>query len=110
MSGTITNWIRTLVPVKFSNPETVATILELLDRLEKVRAERNTLVHGLWRNGREPGTADVQTFRWERHEVVQTHLVTRADLDDLIHEIRGIIEELGTLGERLGYLSGKPAA
>ena len=45
---TLTNWIRTLVPIRLTHPGSQKRINILLTEIDEARAERNALAHGLW--------------------------------------------------------------
>ncbi len=97
---TLTDWIRTLVPIRLSHPESQKRIKTLLTEIDEARAERNALAHGLWSTDTIPGSVAVQTVRWERSEVVKTEIWTAADLDELIDRILHISTELTFLRKR----------
>ena len=97
---TLTNWIRTLVPIRLTHPGSQKRINILLTEIDEARAERNALAHGLWTTDTPLGSVTVQTVRWERSEVVKTELWTAADLDELIDRILHISAELTFLRKR----------
>jgi hypothetical protein len=102
-SSTVTDWIRTLLQVPQIRRTGIGDLSELLSAISNTRGERNRLVHGVWSPGPEPVTAEIQTVRWDRSEIVQTELVTVADLNDLLHRVEDIMRELLSLGRRLGF-------
>jgi hypothetical protein len=101
--ATLTDWLRTLSQVRFSSANMVANLGKLFTNIDETRADRNALVHGLWKPGPEDGTAIVQTIRWDRREVVREELVTAADIDELVERIIDINRELLMLGNSLGF-------
>jgi len=102
-TSTVADWIRTLLIVRHIPHEPPAEIMELLKTVDGLRGERNSLVHGLWSPGHVAGSAEIQSVRWERSEVVKTELVTLADLDELSIEIAEATSELIALGQRYGF-------
>lgn len=70
------------------------------------RAERNTYVHGVWASGVELGTAVVQTFRWNRSEIIKHEITTAADIHELARHIDDLITELHMIGGKLGFPTG----
>lgn len=103
--ATVTDWIRTLAQIRFTNPNTLDGLGKLLTRIDETRAERNAYIHGLWVTDKsQPGTAMVQTIRWERREVVKHELVTSPDLDETVEAIEAIADELLMIGKKLGFL------
>lgn len=102
----VTAWIRTMLPVCLTHDESQNRIAELLNEMDQTRAERNTLVHGLWSADAEPGSVLVQTVRWERSEVVKTEVTTAADLNELIQRSLAVRQELNLLVKRLTEIRG----
>jgi hypothetical protein len=101
--STMTGWIRTLVPVRFTDPTTQDRILDLLTRIDEARAERNAFVHGMWTPGNVPHTAFVTSIRWDRREVMVNRVVGADDLHSLAETIGEIYEELVWLGRQAGF-------
>jgi hypothetical protein len=102
--STQTKWIRTLLNSHEHEAEQNKPVLELLNRVDDLRQERNELVHGMWDpSGCEPGTSQVTTTNLDRTEIMRTRLVTTQDLDDLCHEIDMWIEEYVALGRKLNF-------
>lgn len=99
-AATVTNWIRTIAPIRLSHHETQDRIAALLAEIDEARAERNALVHGVWGTNSNPGTVLIQTVRWERAEVVKSELWTLADLDELIDRLLPLRQELDSLIKR----------
>jgi hypothetical protein len=101
-ASTLADWARTLLPVKYQADESIDEIRSLLGEIDRLRAERNALAHGLW-SPHVPGSANVQTVRWERSEVIKIELVTVRDLEELAHDIDEAGNALAALGRRLGF-------
>lgn len=101
-ASTITDWVRTLLPVVYHDDESIDEILSLLSEIDRLRAVRNTLAHGLW-SRHVKGAAKVQSVRWERSEVIKIELVTVRDLKELAADIDEALQALATLGRRLGF-------
>jgi hypothetical protein len=106
-AATVTDWLRTLVQIKVKEDTSAKIILDLLTEIDAARAERNTVVHGVWRAHEEPGFGWVQTFRWERSEVVKNELWSLADLDAVAEDLMRLQLMLGNLGIKLGFLKPK---
>jgi hypothetical protein len=85
-ASTVSDWIRTLLRVKHIPNEPPEEIMSLLADIDRIRGERNALVHGLW-TPHVSGSAEVQTVKWDRSEIVKVELVTRSDLDELVIDI-----------------------
>lgn len=103
-ASTIVGWLRTLVEIKIKDAATAKVISDLLLEIDDTRQARNTIVHGTWRAGDSPQHAWVQTFRWERSEVVRSELWSAQDLQDIIDEIQTHQLKLSNLGIRMGFL------
>jgi len=103
-SSTVSSWLKTLTEIRISDLQSRSVILDLLNEIDHVRAERNTVVHGLWSGYEAPGFGIVRTMRWDRAEVARTEMHSIADLDALIAHIRSIQLGLGNLGIRMGFL------
>jgi hypothetical protein len=101
--ATLTDWLRVLSQVRFSNSNMVDNLSKLFTKIDETRADRNAFVHGLWKAGPENGTAIVQTIRWDRREVIRQELVTVADLNEIIERILEVIAELQMLAKSLGF-------
>jgi hypothetical protein len=99
-ASTISDWIRTLLRVKYDGEDPEVTTL--LSSVDGLRRERNALAHGLW-SPHVPGAAQVQTIRWERREVIKIDLVTVDDLRELAHDIDEAGRGLARLGQRYGF-------
>ena len=107
-SATVTDWVRTLMHMRFTNENTLANLTLLLNRVDELRAERNALVHGLWTTHMtDPSTAVVQTVRWTRAEVIKHEVVTVADLNELSNDIMEMLNELSAIGLQLGFIRSK---
>jgi division protein CdvB (Snf7/Vps24/ESCRT-III family) len=59
------------------------------------------LAHGLWTRGTQPKTAEVQTGKFDRPAILNTQLVTLADLDDLSRRLQSAILRLAELNSAL---------
>ncbi len=104
-SASIVQWIRTLIDVRLrTRPENFAILTDLLNEVDGARSERNTIVHGVWRAGDVEGAAIVQTFRWDRAEVIRDEVLSPPDLDDFIEELQQIQKRLKDAGVSLGFL------
>lgn len=101
-ASTVAAWIRTLLDVRGDTDSIAQEVRQLLQTIDELRSERNTLIHGLWAFD-TPDTALVQTVRWERAEVVKQEVVTLADLDELSTAISEALEALRALGARHGF-------
>jgi hypothetical protein len=100
-SSTICDWIRTLLQAP-NMPIEPPDVLALLGDIDKLRAERNALIHGTWAFD-EPGTALVRTIKWSRAEVINDTVVTALDLEELAAEITDALNRLRELGGRYGF-------
>jgi len=110
-NASIIGWLRTLLEIKVKDLNTRDVITDLLNDIDAAREERNVIVHGNWTAHPDPGFGWVQTFNWERAEVVRNTLCSVADLDAQIAELQRLQGELGTLGLRIGFLKPrKPKA
>jgi hypothetical protein len=87
-NSSITNWIKTLVEVRVQDPDPQKIILDTIIDIDETRMDRNTVVHGLWNTGTQPGFAHCQTLRWARAEVAKDEMWSLADFDELIDHIR----------------------
>ncbi len=101
--ATITDWLRTIIPFRFENDAAQRDLRELLSEIDKLRYERNRLIHGQWAIGPEPKTAIVQTVNLARNEIVLSNLVTASDLDDLRDRIQHALNKLIIVREKLGF-------
>lgn len=101
-ASTVSEWIRTLLRVRYVNSEPPSEIMALLTTVDELRSERNALAHGLW-TPHSPEAAEVQTVRWERSEVIKIELVTKADLEHLAQDIDDAIDAIAALGKRYGF-------
>lgn len=105
--STITDWLRTLAQIKIKEDAGRKVIMDLLAEVDAARSERNTYVHGVWNGHEEPSLATVQTFKWDRAEVVQTSVCSVADLDDVISHLETVQLMLGNLGLGMGFLKAE---
>ncbi len=96
--------IRALLSVHAHKEPATQDVIDLLNRADEMRAERNELVHGIWNAvGCEPGTALVNTANLDRAEIIRDRLVTIPDLDQLIHDIEAWIRDYAMLGVKIGF-------
>jgi hypothetical protein len=105
--------IRGILSVHANKEPGTDRILDLLNRADELRLERNELAHGLW-HASDPAdkTALVNTVNLDRSEIIRDRLVTVPDLDDLIIQIDDWITDYTELGRELGFpqsRGGKPA-
>ena len=101
-TGTLSEWIRTILDATEDYSDQANEIRDLLTEISEVRVERNTLVHGLWGLTPNPPSAIVQVIRLDRGTVVSELVVTRADLDALIHHICDLATALREVLLKLG--------
>jgi hypothetical protein len=108
--STLTDWIRTMVEVRFEDESTRSNFHKLLSRIDAARAERNIYVHGLWTKGDPPSLAVVTTVKWDRSEVLRDEVIGSDDLHSLLEEIDQIYRQLLIIGNNLGFhpLPSKP--
>jgi hypothetical protein len=96
--------IRALLGVHAHKEPATKDVIELLDRADEMRAERNELVHGIWDATKcAPKTALINTTNLDRAEIIRDRLVTVPDLDQLIVDIETWIKDYATLGAKLGF-------
>lgn len=94
-ASTISGWIRTQISFRQTPPDVDEEIRSILGEYDELRAERNSLVHGLWGTDKSnSGTATVQTVRLDRRVPVVDRLVTATDLDDLVDTTLRIYQRL----------------
>ena len=104
-AASIVGWLRTLCRIRVKNPDTVNTLVNLLNEVDDARADRNTVVHGTWFAFEDDaGYGYVNTMKWDRAEVSKTELWSADDLMDVIHEIENLQLKLGNLGLSIGFL------
>lgn len=97
-------WIRALLSSHDREQTERQYVLDLLNRAEELRQERNELVHGTWNaEGCDPLTCLVETVNLDRNEIIRARLITTHDLDDLSCEIDRWIDDYVELGRRLGF-------
>jgi len=85
--NTLISWMRTLIELRPMDDATRHTLENILTDVDNLRAERNNLVHGVWRVGHDPLSAIVNTAKLERRDIIQEPLVTPHDLDDIIGRV-----------------------
>ena len=101
-------WIRQLLKQMFVGQNGHQHMLAMLDRVDDIRKQRNSLMHGLWREGSTNNVALVQTVRTDRAIPIQHELITVADLADLLKDILAATCELEAFCSTLAEL-GIPA-
>jgi hypothetical protein len=102
--STQTKWIRALMSAHPHEDKNNQLVRELLIRADDLRSERNELMHGMWDTTNcEPDTALIETVNLDRPEIIRSRLVTTHDLDDLMREIDGWIDDYVALGRKLGF-------
>ncbi len=103
-TATQTRWIRGLMKLHPQEAERNKRVLKLLERADKLRGQRNELIHGLWdTTDCAPKTAMVQTINLERSEPVRSRLVTVEELNGLVVQIDQWIADYIKLGHELGF-------
>ncbi|UPJ52490.1 hypothetical protein IVB30_14740 [Bradyrhizobium sp. 200] len=96
--------IRALLSVHAHKEPATKGVIDLLDRADELRSERNELVHGLWHTmGCAPKTALVNTTNLDRAEIIRDRLITVSDLDQLVDDIETWVKDYATLGARIGF-------
>jgi hypothetical protein len=96
--------IRALLSVHAHEEPATNDVVDLLDRADEMRIERNELAHGIWNaTGCEPKTALINTANLDRAEIIRDRLVTVPDLDHLIQDIERWITDYATLGAQIGF-------
>src|ERR1700730_12246897 len=79
-------------------------VVDLINRADQLRSERNDYVHGIWNTeGCQPKTALVETVNLERKEIIKSRLVTPKGLNDLVVDIDCWIDDYVRLGRELGF-------
>ena len=101
--STLGDWIKALIQFRPTPPNLAAEILDALNQVDELRAERNVLVHGLWGTNCPPGAALVQTTRIERSEIIRDRVVTTADLDEFIDLALSVQARLLAILRAQGY-------
>jgi hypothetical protein len=97
-------WLRALMARHPHEAEHTKRMVELLNRSDQLRSERNDYVHGIWNTeGCEPKTALVETVNLERAEIIKARLGTPKDLNDLVIDIDDWINDYVRLGRELGF-------
>lgn len=109
MASTIQGWLRTTANLHYAQHPDLAAFNEVLVEIDELRADRNALVHGLWKRGVEPNTAIVQTIRLERSEIVKSELLTVADVEQLVSDTINLIARFNDLARRMGLSDGTVA-
>jgi hypothetical protein len=103
-TSTQSKWLRALMASHEYEALHNSRVINLLDRLDELRSERNELIHGQWdTTNTEPKTALVQTVNLDRAEIIKSRLVTLKDLRDLLSDINAWIDDYIVLGRELGF-------
>jgi hypothetical protein len=97
----ISEWVTTLLDVTNDPQDWSLEVRDVLSEIDDLRPERNMLVHGLWSTDSAPGSVVVQKIRIDSSEMVQSVLVTAADLDHLIDRTLAVSTRLLALVESL---------
>lgn len=95
--STLTKWITTLLDLSESPHGWESAVRETLAEVDDLRLDRNTLVHGRWIPGEEPGLALVYTIRLERSTVMKDDVTTVDDLNTLLDRINDVLLQLRSL-------------
>jgi hypothetical protein len=103
-ASTVIGWLQTLIGLNVQDAQTAKVIQTLLQEVDAARAERNAVVHGVWRAAEEPSLAYQDTFDWNRQEVARHTLWSLADIEALVDDLTDIQLKLANLGIRLGFL------
>jgi hypothetical protein len=97
-ADTITKWIRALIESHKKTPhDLVNEINEALSEVDRIRSERNTLVHGLWVTTGPENSVIVSTANLGRNEVIRELVVTAADIRVLIDDTLEVAGKLRAL-------------
>ena len=97
-------WMRALTARHPHEADHNERVVELLNRVDDLRSERNEYIHGMWTTaGCEPKTALVETVNLERNEIIKTRLVTPQDLNNLVIDIDDWVVDYVALGRELGF-------
>jgi hypothetical protein len=97
-------WLRALMARHEHEAEHNRRVVELLNRADQLRSERNDYVHGIWNTeGCQPKTALVETVNLDRKEIIKSRLVTPKDMNDLVVDIDDWINDYVALGRELGF-------
>jgi hypothetical protein len=96
--------VRALLSVHARKEPATKDVVDLLDRADEIRTERNELLHGIWdATDCEPKTALINSANLDRAEIIRDRLVTVPDLDRLIQDIERWISDYATLGVQIGF-------
>lgn len=102
--STTIQWIRTILKIHVGQQPELQELIDLLERADDLRLERNALVHGAWDDtGCDPGTCMINTVGWNRSEIIRDCLITTTDLDDFLSHIDDWIADYAALGCKLGF-------
>lgn len=96
--------IQTVISIFEPKEPNLALVRELIAEADKLREERNILVHGLWdATDTDAGSAFVDTAGWNRAEIIHSRLVTTRDLDEFLVDLQDWVNDFVTLGKRFGF-------
>jgi hypothetical protein len=102
--STQSKWMRALMARHEHEAEHNERVVDLINRADQLRSERNDYVHGIWNTeGCQPKTALVETVNLDRKEIIKSRLVTPKDLNDLVVDIDDWIDDYVRLGRELGF-------
>lgn len=104
-ASSVSTWVRTLVEVRLPDDPNRQVILDLLSEIDRLRSERNAVVHGFWTMESGGEAAIVQTFKWDRREIAKHDLMTRADMEDLLTRVNEVRWRIGRLGQIMGFIT-----
>jgi hypothetical protein len=97
-------WLRALMARHPHEAEHNKRVVELLNRADQLRSERNDYVHGIWKTEQcAPKTALVETVNLERTEIIKSRFVTPQDLSELVVDIDDWIADYVALRRELGF-------
>jgi hypothetical protein len=106
-NSNVVAWLRVLTQIHIKNPETATVLIDLFNEIDAIRAERNTVVHGLWRGHADAEFATVHTLRWDRQEVARDELWSASDLDALIADVQRMQLTVGNIGLKFGFIKAE---
>jgi hypothetical protein len=104
-ASSISSWVRTLLEVRFTPDANRQALLDLLSEIDTLRGRRNAAVHGFWTMDRDNESAILQTFKWERREVLNHELMTRPDMEELLADVVDVRRRLGNVAVAMGAIN-----
>ena len=103
-AATQIQWLLTIISVFEHKQPDLQEVVDLVNRADDMRTDRNALSHGLWdQTGCESGTCFVETYNWRHTEITKKWLITKQDLDDMIASIDEWIDDYQELGLRFNF-------